>query len=108
MPECHWSAREIVDKINNDEKDDARGMLQSEMNKLPPGEFKRLVDEMVRLTKNDKDEWNDVEFTLDNKNEIRSVSINDSYLVDTQLARKGAPTPLNFVLSLNHDCTINK
>lgn len=108
MTECHWSAREIVDKINKDEKNDAKGMLQSEMNKMTPDEFRRLVEEMVRLTKNDSNEWNDVEFTVDGKNEIKAVSVNDSYFVDTQLARKGAPTPLHFVLSLNHDCTINK
>ncbi len=108
MTECHWSAREIVDMINNDEKGAAGGMLQSEMNKLSAGEFKKLVNEMVNLTKNDGNDWNDVEFTLDSKNEVKSVSVNDGYVIDTQLARKGAPLPLAFVASLNHDCTINK
>lgn len=108
MQQCHWNASEIVSKINSDEKSTAAGMLQSEMNKLSPSEFKRLVDEMVSLTKADGNDWNDVEFKLDDKGEIASVSINDGYIFDTQLARKGAQLPLAFVASINNDCTINK
>lgn len=53
MQDCHWTADEIVKKINEGKKSTASGMLQSEMNKLrdDPKKFKSLVDTMVSLTK---------------------------------------------------------
>lgn len=112
MQDCHWTADEIVKKINSGEKSTASGMLQSEMNKLRenPKEFKSLVDRMVSLTKDDGDEWNNVKYEVDGKGEITSVTIDDAYgsVFDTRLARKGAPTPISFIASINHDCTINK
>ncbi len=110
MQNCHWNASEIVEKINAGDKSLANGMLQSEMNKLrdDPKEFKKLVEEMARLTKADTNDSNDVEFDVDGKGNITSVTINDGYFFDTVLARKGAPTPLNLLASLNGDCTINK
>lgn len=112
MQDCHWTADEIVKKINEGKKSTASGMLQSEMNKLrdDPKKFKSLVDTMVSLTKNDGDDWNDVEYEVDSKGDITSVTINDTYgpWLDTRLARKGAPTPLSLTAALNNDCTINK
>jgi hypothetical protein len=82
-------------------------MLQSEMHRLSPDDFKRLANEMVTLSKNDSNDSNDVQLELDDKNNVKSVSINDGYLWDTVLARKGALTPLRITAVLNGDCRLD-
>lgn len=107
MQDCHWSASDILKKVDDGDKSLAGGMLQSEMNRLSPDDFKRLANEMVTLSKNDSNDSNDVQLEFDDQNNVKSVSINDGYLWDTVLARKGRLTPLSITAVLNGDCRLD-
>lgn len=108
MPDCHWSAEDIIAKINANEKNTAAGMLQSEMNRMSKDDFRRLVKQMYDKTHGDTNDWNNVEFE-EKDGEIVFVKIDDTYgnMRDTTLARKGKMTPLMITLALNNDCRLD-
>lgn len=106
MPDCHWNAQQIFDQIKAGKKDNAYGMLQSEMNRLSEEAFESLVQDLRTTSRKDDDKGNDVYFKKDAAGHITEVKISDGYLWDTTLARKGVVTPLGITLILNGDCRI--
>jgi hypothetical protein len=83
-----YSAEDIIRDINEGHKDDAVSHLNHDYLKMKPDEFKRLVDEIEKKTKEDSDNWNNVYSERDKDGNVQTVHIDDGILWDTKMFDK--------------------